>query len=185
MKNSNKTNSNLFSNIVVAIALLLSGSIINAASATEPVTVAHTTGGTVSYTMANGTDTIKRSLQLADDSYLYSADGESDIVIADPEARFHIGIVKKGTLDAHEVCKLAGIRPTTGIYILANYLKYINGKQLMEAIPFSNGYARVHSNDSGNCTVYFVCCVKDRATGKDIYVEGEAVFGANKMVMRN
>lgn len=176
MKNTIKTSRTVTFNLLVAGILMLSFFIIASAGAVENSKVIHAVGYSIRYTINEGGSKATRVLPLNEDSYIYIDKNESSIVISDPEEKFHIGIIKKGSFIQDEICLQAGLNITLPAYVVANYLGYDAKKTTMQAVPFTNGYARVHTIDTGGYKVYFVFTMKSEDKSSDIRVEGEASF---------
>lgn len=132
-------------------------------------------GGNIHYTIQTGKNIVTKDIALTDNSYVYTG-AESNIVIADPNDQFHIGIVKKGAFAISEICKQNNARNQSTGYTLANYLIYNAKTKTMDAVPFDNGFAKIDNSKPGVCIVHFMYTLKDVVKVTIVKLEGSATF---------
>lgn len=136
-------------------------------------------GGSVHYTLHIGKKVITQQVALADDSYI--SDGtESNIVIADPNGKFHIGVVIAGPCTPGKVTQ----NKNESSYTLANYLTSNSQTHTMDAIPFENGFVNITQTSAGGWAVSFMYTLKDKNTGELITLKGMAQFDTVQLALQ-
>lgn len=140
-------------------------------------------GGVIHYTLRVGNDIITTEAGLSEDSYVF-IDEESNIVIADPAERFHIGIVKKTSAFVNETCKETNPGTNLSFYTVANYLVYDEKNRTMEALPFESGSVKIDTSDTGYYKVSFTYTLKEMASGKPITLVGEALLETQNLALQ-
>lgn len=139
-------------------------------------------GGVVHYTITTGATSVTKDATLNDDSYLFAGE-ESDIVIADPNGHFYIGVVKAGQFAKGDIYLQSSAGAAAG-YSLASFLTYGNAGQTMTAQSFDEGYTKIDRIGALDYKVSFQYSLRDKATGKKVTVTGSAVLNDHQVAIR-
>lgn len=136
-------------------------------------------GGSVYYTLHVGKKVITEHVALSDDSYILNGT-ESAIEIADPNSKFHIGIVIAGACTPAKITLNKNESP----YTLAYYLTSNSQMHTMEAIPFENGFVNISQPSTGNWSVSFFYTLKNKKNGELVTLKGEARFDTVQLALQ-
>ncbi len=139
-------------------------------------------GGVVHYTITTDGTSITEDAQLNEDSYIF-AGGESDIVIADPNGHFYIGVVQSGQFAKGDIYRQSSAGKAAG-YSLSSFLTYANAGQTMTAQPFEEGYTKIERIGALDYKVSFQYSLKDSGTGKKVTIAGSAVLNDHQVAIR-
>jgi hypothetical protein len=154
----------------------------DSAGKTTELSLLRAKGGVVHYTVTTGATSYSKDEVLSDDSYVFTGI-ESNIVIADPNGHFYIGVVTTGQLAKGNVYHQSSAGAASG-YSLASFLAYGQGGQTMTAQPFDEGYAKIDRIGALDYKVSFQYSLKDKVSGKKVTITGSAILNDHQVAIR-